>query len=35
MIPAGKNPDYIFQNFIHQPVFLVDATRPATGEIVF
>jgi hypothetical protein len=35
MIPAGKNPDLVFQDFIHQSVFFVDAARPATGEIVF
>lgn len=35
MIAAGENPDLVFQNFIHQPVGVVDTARPATGKIVF
>jgi hypothetical protein len=35
MKAAGKDADLVWQDLINQPVFLVDAPRPAPREFVF
>jgi hypothetical protein len=30
--PAGENPDLVFPHLIDEPVFLIDASRPTTGQ---
>jgi hypothetical protein len=34
VIPAGQDPDRVLFNFIDQPVFLIDTTRPAAGKLI-
>jgi len=33
--PARENPDLIFLHLIDESMFLIDASRPATGQFVF
>jgi hypothetical protein len=33
--PAGENPDLVFLYLIDEPVLLIDASRPTTGQFVF
>jgi hypothetical protein len=33
--PAGENPDLVFLHLIDKSVFLIDASRPTSGQLVF
>jgi hypothetical protein len=32
--PAGENPDLVFLYLIDEPMFLINASRPTTGQFV-
>jgi hypothetical protein len=32
--PAGENPDLVFLYLIDEPIFLINASRPTTGQFV-
>gem|GEM_PF-4085914 len=34
MIPAGKNPDLVYRDFINQPVFLVNTSGPTPSQFM-
>ena len=34
MIPAGKDPDRVTLHRIHEPMLVIDAPGPATGQFV-
>jgi hypothetical protein len=34
MEPAGGNPDLVFLYLIDEPMFLINASRPTTGQFV-
>lgn len=34
VIPASKNPDLVQQNLVDEPVLLVDAAGPASGQLM-
>jgi hypothetical protein len=35
MVPTGENADFVFFDLIDQPVFLINAPGPTTGQLVF